>query len=65
MKLEQKNVLDWAFEHKNGFTLENAVFTTFTLTSSVLLDLLLYVISPELKNESNAVKRLELAEKGG
>jgi len=64
MKLEQKNVLDWAFEHKNGFTLENAVFTTFTLTSSVLLDLLLYVISPELKNESNVVKRLELAEKG-
>lgn len=64
MKLEQKNVLDWAFEHKDGFTLENAVFTTFTLTSSVLLDLLLYVISPELKNESNVVKRLELAEKG-
>lgn len=64
MKLEQKNVLDWAFEHKDGYTLENAVFTTFTLTSSVLLDLLLYVISPNLKNESNAVKRLELAEKG-
>ena len=67
MKLKEKNVLEWMFDTKEGqLTLERAIFTTFTLMSSVLYDLLLYAISPNLMKDetSDSQKRLQLAKNG-
>ena len=61
MKLENKNALEWLFDRSGGLELKMTIFTTFTMTSSVVYDLLLYNISPGLMCENNEKKRLELA----
>ena len=53
MKLENKNALEWLFDRSGGLELKMTIFTTFTLTSSVVYDLLLYNISPGLMCENN------------
>ena len=64
MKLENQNTLEWLFDRSGGLELKMTIFTTFTLTSSVVYDLLLYTISPGLMCENNEKKRLELANRG-